>query len=208
MKLIEKMEDSRYDMYGVSCIDGFDFTQFEESEVFNIVKTCFDKEFFVDCKLIDTVVRMEWLEEEGKFYPYVLFGVYFKYSGEDCKASFGLTPFGCRHVYSDINFWSIKENLSKQFAVFMAEQFGDVYIKSYNRNAELLKNLKIEKAKKEAERKIIKAKENRSVHKNNNAKLEHEESKSKVENIKLMIEYNDGRWNKVVDRIKNFFRLK
>ena len=48
------------------------------------------------------------------------------------------------------------------------------------------------------ERKLIKAKENRSVHKNNNTNLEYEESK--VEPTKIMVEYNDGIWNKIVNK--------
>lgn len=65
----------------------------------------------------------------------------------------------------------------------------------------------------EYERKIIKAKENSFIHKKNNHKknnieLSNKETELKGKLDKTMIEYNDGFWNNIVSRIKNFFRLK
>ena len=60
----------------------------------------------------------------------------------------------------------------------------------------------------EYERKVIKAKENRFIHKKNNTEIKNKEVELKGETSKSMIGYKNDLWNKMVNGIKNIFKLR
>ena len=146
-------------------IQGFDFTELEETEIFEAVrKELESKDLWlsygpVKLELVATVADVSLLPN-GKLYPIIWFVSFADYDGVSSKVSVCLTPFDCSKMVGDATYEEkAQKRVSKAVAKFMTEKYGATYVQSRKGYFEKVKDLKIKAAKMEADIKVKEAEE-------------------------------------------------
>ena len=146
-------------------INGFDFTELEEIDIFEGIKNDLkSKDLWlsfgpVNVKLSSTITNVI-LHQDGKVYPEVWFIVFVDFDGRKERASIHLNPFGCSKIIGCAIFEeTARKRISKAFAKFMASKFGVEYVSKRSEYFTTIKNLKLAEIKRDADIKIKMAKE-------------------------------------------------
>lgn len=146
-------------------IKDFDFTQLEDTEIFNAIKSSlelgvnWDSFGPVSTRLLSTTVHMDMLED-GKVYPAIRFFVSVNHDGITGGGMVYVDPFRCFRVDDHCAYERIaKKNVSKALRDFYIEKFGEIYKEKCNEYFETVKQLKIKRAQAEAGEKIKQAEE-------------------------------------------------
>lgn len=146
-------------------VEGFDFTELEDIEVFEAVKKEFESKDLwlsygpVSLEMYNVRCR-DMLMQNGKIYPIVEFFANASFDGIQKRVSITFSPFGCVDIDSDLVYAEkAKKRVSKAFAVFMAGKFGITYVQTRSSYFGEIKNLKIKAAQMEKERKVKEAEE-------------------------------------------------
>ena len=144
-------------------IQGFDFMDLEEAEVFEAIKKDLESKDLwlsygpVKLELAATVVDISLLPN-GKLYPIIWFVSFANYDGMSSKVSVCLTPFDCSKIVGDATYdEKAQKRVSKAISKFMSEKFGVAYVQSRKGYFEKVKDLKIKAAQMEADMKVKEA---------------------------------------------------
>ncbi|MBE7707066.1 MAG: hypothetical protein E7Z91_07505 [Cyanobacteria bacterium SIG30] len=156
MKIIDYIKHN-YSACNLENVKDFDYTQLDEIEIFNALKDAFhimngkDVVVHITPELNYTNVQTEYLKD-GKDYPVVLLYVTLMGSNIVDKCKVKLNPFGCADVYDGFLFEEeIRKQVSKAFVKFMAGKFGPDYVAKRSEYLIIIKDLKVKKAKEDAD---------------------------------------------------------
>jgi len=145
-------------------IKDFDFTQFEDFEIFDAIKGELKEcELYISgpiyLELTNTYVHTEVLFD-GKKYPCIWMNILANHCGYEEEVTVRLDPFTCICVDSDIflNERATKK-IARVFAEFMINRFGKNYEQIRKEHFRKIKNVKIDAAQREAQTKINEAEE-------------------------------------------------
>lgn len=160
-------------------IEDIDYTQFEDTEIFEALKPALESNWMtfgpVKVKHCLTTVGCDKVFADGNIYPVICFIMEVFYDGVVSVFETKIYPFGCLAVSGNAPYGNnFKKNISIAVGDFMKQKFESVYYKRKREYFNTIKDLKISKAKQEADAKIREA-ENVADEKIRQAEKEFEE---------------------------------
>lgn len=152
MKIIDMMkkEWSEYDIKkALSNISGFDYTQFEDTEIFEAIKQklienkCFACDYYTSIEKYDTTIVKSYMN--GKIlYPEIIFDIHACLSDNILPraALIRITPYECDAVTgSCIIEWRTKKFATEAIVEFMTKKFGKAYTEKRSEQVDTTKSL-------------------------------------------------------------------
>ena len=146
-------------------VEGFDFTELEDSEIFEAIKKEFEsKDLWLSYGPVSlemyNVRCSDMLLPNGKIYPTVEFFANASFDGMRERVSITFSPFSVVNISSDsVYAEKAKKRVSNAFAKFLAGKFVVTYVQARSTYFGEIKNLKIKAAQMEKERKVKEAEE-------------------------------------------------
>ena len=159
--LLKQRNNERDVRISLENVKGFDFTEYEVEEIFEILKPTFLKsenwESYGPVSACDGVFRSTVVVKKldnGKKYPVLYIDILTSSCGTKNSVILEINPFGCDEARGGCSRCVLKKNISKAFRKFMLENFGKIYVSKNNEFFSTIKENDVEQALLDAKERI------------------------------------------------------